>query len=399
MTSSEKIIEITEEFGAHNYHPLPVVVARAEGIWVEDVEGKRYIDMLASYSAVNHGHRHPRIIAAMIEQAGRVTLTSRAFHNDQLGPFLQELCEYTGTEMALPMNTGAEAVETAIKAARKWGYQIKGVAPLQAEIIVCNGNFHGRTTTVISFSSEEDYKEGFGPFTPGFEMIPYGDAEALEAAITPNTVGFLVEPIQGEGGVIVPPEGYLTRVREICTAHNVLLMADEIQTGFCRTGKRLCCQHEGVAPDMVILGKALGGGVYPVSAVASTREILGVFRPGDHGSTFGGNPLGAAIGREALRIFIDEQLDVHTEELGRYFRAQLREIGSPLVKEVRGKGLLIGVQLHPEAGGARGPCEQLMAHGILCKETHEDVIRFAPPLVITREQIDQALVHVRAVLT
>ncbi len=398
MTSSQQIIEITERYGAHNYHPLPVVVARAEGIWVEDVEGKRYMDMLSSYSAINHGHRNPRIIAAMVEQMGRVTLTSRAFHNDQLGPFLQELCAFTGMEMALPMNTGAEAVETAIKAARKWGYTVKGVAPLQAEIICCEGNFHGRTTTVISFSSEEDYKEGFGPFTPGFTLIPYGDAEALEAAITPNTVGFLVEPIQGEGGVIVPPDGYLARVREICTEHRVLMMADEIQTGFCRTGKRLCCQHEGVVPDMVMLGKALGGGVYPVSAVAASQEVLGVFRPGEHGSTFGGNPLGAAIAREALRIFVDERLDERTEELGKYFRAQLRAMNSPIIREVRGKGLLIGVQLTPEAGGARGPCEQLMDRGLLCKETHEDVIRFAPPLIITRDEIDQALAHVRAVL-
>jgi len=399
MSESDRIIAITERYGAHNYHPLPVVIARAEGIWVEDADGKRYMDMLSSYSAVNHGHLHPRIIETLVEQAQRLTLTSRAFHNDQLGPFFQELCAYTGMEMALPMNTGAEAVETAIKAARKWGYQNLDVAPDAAEIIVCDGNFHGRTTTIISFSSEESYKEGFGPLTPGFVLVPYGDAEALEAAITPNTVGFMVEPIQGEGGVIVPPEGYLTRVREICDARGILMILDEIQTGFCRTGKRFCFEHEGARPDMLILGKALGGGVYPVSAVVASADVLGVFRPGDHGSTFGGNPLGAAVARQALRIFDEERLDERSQEMGRYFRAQLREIGSPLVKEVRGKGLLIGVELVAEAGGARPYCEELMERGILCKETHEDVIRFAPPLVITRGQIDEVLAHVRAVLT
>ena len=399
MSESDRIIEITERFGAHNYHPLPVVIARADGIWVEDADGRRYMDMLSSYSAVNHGHRHPRIIKALVDQAQRLTLTSRAFHNDQLGPFFEELCAYTDTEMALPMNTGAEAVETAIKAARKWGYQNLDVAADSAEIIVCEGNFHGRTTTIISFSSEESYKEGFGPLTPGFVLVPYGDAEALEAAITPNTVGVMLEPIQGEGGVIVPPEGYLTRIREICDARGILMILDEIQTGFCRTGRRFCYQHEGARPDMLILGKALGGGVYPVSAVVASADVLGVFRPGDHGSTFGGNPLGAAVARESLRIFDDEKLDERSDELGRYFRAQLRGIGSPLVKEVRGKGLLIGVELFGEAGGARPYCEALMDRGILCKETHEDVIRFAPPLVITREQLDDVMVHVRAVLT
>jgi len=399
MSESARIIEITERYGAHNYHPLPVVIARAEGIWVEDADGKRYMDMLSSYSAVNHGHLHPRIIDTLIDQARKLTLTSRAFHNDQLGPFFEELCAYTGFEMALPMNTGAEAVETAIKAARKWGYQNLDVAPDGAEIIVCDGNFHGRTTTIISFSSEESYKEGFGPLTPGFVLVPYGDADALEAAITSNTVGIMVEPIQGEGGVIVPPEGYLTRIRQVCDDRGILMILDEIQTGFCRTGRRFCFEHEGARPDMLIMGKALGGGVYPVSAVVASKDVLGVFRPGDHGSTFGGNPLGAAVARESLRILDEEKLDERSDELGRYFRAQLREIGSPLVKEVRGKGLLIGVELVAEAGGARPYCEELMDRGILCKETHEDVIRFAPPLVITRGQIDDVLAHVRAVLT
>ncbi len=399
MSESQRIIELTEQFSANNYHPLPVVIARAEGIFVEDADGKRYMDMLASYSAVNQGHRHPRIIEAMVEQAARLTLTSRAFHNDQMGPFLAELCEFCGAEMALPMNTGAEAVETAIKTVRKWGYQNRPVAPDKAEIIVCDGNFHGRTTTIISFSSEEEYKQGFGPFTPGFVLIPYGDADALEAAINDNTVGFMAEPIQGEGGVLVPPDGYLARCREICSRHGILFVLDEIQTGFCRTGKRFAHQYEDANPDVLILGKALGGGVYPVSAVTASAEILGVFRPGDHGSTFGGNPLAAAIGRAALRVLIDEDLENQSFELGRYFRQQLRAIGSPLVHEVRGRGLLIGVQLKAEAGGARPYCEQLMDRGILCKETHEDVIRFAPPLVITKDQIDQALTHVRAVLT
>ncbi len=399
MSESDRIIEVTERFGAHNYHPLPVVIAKAEHIWVEDVDGKRYMDMLSSYSAVNHGHRHPDIIQALVEQAGRVTLTSRAFHNDQLGAFFEELCEYCDAEMALPMNTGAEAVETAIKMVRKWGYQNLDVEPDCAEIIVCDGNFHGRTTTIISFSSEDEYKEGFGPLTPGFVRIPYGDAAALEAAINRNTVAFMVEPIQGEGGVIVPPDGYLREVRDICKARGVLLVFDEIQTGFCRTGRKFCYEHEDAKPDVLILGKALGGGVYPVSAVVTTEDIMKVFRPGDHGSTFGGNPLGAAVGREALRIFVEDKLDERAEELGKYFRAQLRAMESPLVDVVRGRGLLIGVELKKSAGGARPYCEALMDRGLLCKETHEDVIRFAPPLVITREEIDMAMEHVRAVLT
>ncbi len=398
MTETDRIIEITERFGAHNYHPLPVVISHAEGIWVEDVDGRRYMDMLSSYSAVNHGHRHPRIIKALVDQAARLTLTSRAFHNDQLGPFLQELCEYTGMEMALPMNTGAEAVETAIKMVRKWGYGAKDIPADSAEIIVCDGNFHGRTVTIISFSSEDAYKEGFGPLTPGFVNVTYGDIDALEAAMNANTVAFLFEPIQGEGGVLVPPDGYLQRARQLCTDNDVLFVADEIQTGFGRTGRRMCCEHSDVKPDVVILGKALGGGVYPVSAVAASREVMGVFKPGDHGSTFGGNPLGAAIGRESLRVLDEEGLVERSEEMGRYFRGQLREMGSPLVKEVRGKGLLIGVELEAEVGGARPYCEQLMDRGILCKETHEDVIRFAPPLTIARDEIDQVLEHVRAVL-
>ena len=395
MSRSDQIIDVTETYGAHNYHPLPVVIAKADGIWVEDADGKRYMDMLSSYSAVNHGHRHPRIIKALKDQADRLTLTSRAFHNDQLGPFFEELCAYCGTEMVLPMNTGAEAVETAIKTVRKWGYLNRDIEEDKAEIIVCDGNFHGRTTTIVGFSSDEEYKKGFGPFTPGFVRIPYGDAGALEEAINPNTVAFLVEPIQGEGGVLVPPEGYLSQIREVCTKAGILLAFDEIQTGFCRTGRRFCFQHEGAVPDVLILGKALGGGVYPVSAVTASKEIMGVFRPGDHGSTFGGNPLGAAIAREALRIFVDEKLDERSDELGQYFRAQLRAMGSDRVKEVRGKGLLIGVELDT---AARPYCEALMERGILCKETHEAVVRFAPPLVITRGEIDQAMEHVRAVL-
>jgi len=396
MSRSDQIIDTTETYGAHNYHPLPVVIAKAEGIWVEDADGKRYMDMLSSYSAVNHGHRHPRIIQALKDQADRLTLTSRAFHNDQLGLFFEELCEFCGTEMVLPMNTGAEAVETAIKTMRKWGYLNRDIEADQAEIIVCDGNFHGRTTTIVGFSSDEEYKQGFGPFTPGFVRIPYGDAKALEAAINPNTVGFLVEPIQGEGGVLVPPDGYLTEVREICTKAGILLAFDEIQTGFCRTGRRFCYQHEGAVPDVLILGKALGGGVYPVSAVTASKEIMGVFRPGDHGSTFGGNPLGAAVAREALKIFVEDKLDERSDELGKYFREQLRAMGSERVNVVRGKGLLIGVELDT---AARPYCEALMERGILCKETHENVVRFAPPLVITREEIDLAMDHVRAVLT
>jgi len=389
------MIEQAETYSANNYHPLDVVIEKAEGIWVWDADGEKYLDCLSAYSALNQGHRHPAIIKALTEQAGKITLTSRAFHNAEMGPFLKQLCELTQMEMALPMNTGAEAVETAIKTARKWGYKVKGVAEGQAEIIVCNGNFHGRTTTIVGFSSEEAYKDGFGPFTPGFKLIPYGDAEALEQAITPNTVGFLVEPIQGEGGVCVPPDGYLKSAREICTKHNVLLVADEVQTGFGRTGKQFCCDHEDVKPDILIMGKALGGGVYPVSAVTASKEILGVFRPGDHGSTFGGNPLGAAVARAALDVIKNENLVEKSEELGQYFRTKLREIGAPVVTEVRGKGLLIGVELNTKA---RSYCEALRDEGILAKETHDNVIRFAPPLIITKDELDWMLPKIAKVL-
>jgi ornithine--oxo-acid transaminase len=396
--SSAELIALEERYGAHNYHPLDVVLSRGEGVWVWDVEGKRYLDCLSAYSAVNQGHSHPRIRQALIEQATRLPLTSRAFRNDQLGLFYRELCELTGYEMVLPMNTGAEAVETALKAARKWGYEVKGVPDGQAEIIACTGNFAGRTITIISFSSEPQYRAGFGPYTPGFKLIPYGDADALEAAITPNTVAFIVEPIQGEGGVIVPPAGYLRRVRDICSRHNVLFIADEIQTGLGRTGRLFACDHEDVRPDLITIGKALSGGFYPVSAVLSDREILGVFRPGDHGSTFGGNPLAAAVGRTALRVLIEEGMIENAAVMGEYFMEQLAEINSPHIKEVRGKGLMIGVELKPEAGGARRFCEALQENGILAKETHRHIIRFAPPLIITREQIDWAMERIRPVL-
>jgi len=396
---SKEIIKLAEAYSANNYHPLDIVIEKAEGVWVWDADGHKFLDCLSAYSALSQGHRHPAIIRALVDQARKVTLTSRAFHNVEMGPFLKELCEMTGMEMALPMNTGAEAVETAIKTARKWGYTIKGIPDDQAEIIVCEGNFHGRTTTVVGFSSEEQYKEGFGPFAPGFKMIPYGNAAALRGAITPNTVGFLVEPLQGEGGVIVPPDGYLHETKEICAAARVLFMADEIQTGFGRTGRPFCCDHEDVKPDVLIIGKALGGGVYPVSAVVASREILGVFRPGDHGSTFGGNPLGAAVGRASLRVIREEKLSEHAHELGDYFMAQLRAIDSPAVKEVRGRGLLIGAEIKKEAGTARPYCEALRDEGILAKETHEQVIRFAPPLIITREEIDWMLPRIAKVLT
>jgi len=398
MASTQEIIEIIEKYGAHNYHPLPIVVTQAEGVWVEDPEGHRYMDMLSAYSALNQGHRHPRLVAALIEQAGRCTLTSRAFHNDQLGPFYQELAALTGKPMILPMNSGAEAVETAIKAARKWGEQVKGIPKNQTEIICCANNFHGRTTTIISFSTEPAYQEGFGPLTPGFPIVPYGDAAALERAITPHTCAFLVEPIQGEAGVVVPPAGYLRQVREICTRHRVLLLADEVQTGLGRTGRLFCCQHEDVQPDAYILGKALSGGMLPLSAVAADAELLGVFRPGDHGSTFGGNPLAAAVGRAALAVLVEERLPERAARLGEHFMSELRALHSPLIKEVRGKGLLIGVELTAETGRARPFCERLMAEGLLCKETHDSVIRFAPPLVITEQELEWALARIRRVL-
>jgi len=392
-------IALEEQYNAHNYKPLDVVLTRGNGVWVEDVEGRRYMDFLAAYSAVNQGHCHPRLVKVMVEQAARLALTSRAFRNDQLPLLARELCELTGYEMMLPMNTGAEAVETAIKAARKWGYRVKGVPEDQAHILACYGNFHGRTITIISFSSEEQYRDGFGPFTPGFELIPYGDAAALEAAITPRTVAFLVEPIQGEGGVVVPPTGYLKQVRDLCTRHNILLITDEIQSGLGRTGRLLAAEHEGVRADVVTLGKALSGGMYPVSAVLSSREVLGVFEPGDHGSTFGGNPLACAVAREALKVLVEEKLVERAAELGDYLLARLRHLHSPYIQQVRGRGLWVGIVLRPEAGGARRFCEALMDRGLLCKETHWNVIRLAPPLVITREEIDWAVNRLAEVLS
>ena len=392
---SNYFIGLEETYSAHNYHPLDVVIDRAEGVWVYDVDGNKYLDCLSAYSAVNQGHCHPKIVQAATDQMQRVTLTSRAFRNDRMGPFLKELCELSGYEMALPMNSGAEAVETAIKAARKWGYEVKGVADNQAEIIVCTGNFHGRTTTIVGFSSEASYREQFGPFTPGFVLIPYGDLEALEAAITPNTVGFMLEPIQGEGGVVLPPVGYLSEAANICARHNILLITDEIQTGLGRTGKLFASEHEGVRPDVMIIGKALSGGFYPVSAVLTDKEVLGLFKPGDHGSTFGGNPLGSAIGQAALQVIVDEELVERSRELGAYFKGRLERIESDAIQEVRGKGLFIGVELNVPA---RPYCEALRDRGILCKETHETVLRFAPPLVITKEEIDWAVGHIEAVL-
>jgi len=399
MKKTEDYIREVEKFSAHNYHPLPVVLSKGEGVWVWDVEGNKYMDMLSAYSAVNQGHRHPKVIKALIDQAQRITLTSRAFHNDRMGPFLRKLCETAGYDKALPMNTGAEAVETAIKAARKWGYLKKGVEENKAEIIVCENNFHGRTTTIISFSTESQYKFGFGPFTPGFKIIPYNDPEALEKAITPNTVAFLVEPVQGEGGVIVPDEGYYKKIREITKRNNVLLIADEIQTGFGRTGTLFAMDRENVKPDILVVGKALGGGIYPVSAILANDDIMDVFKPGDHGSTFGGNPLASAVGMASLEVILEEKLPERAEELGNYFMEELRKIKSPYVKEVRGRGLLIGVEIKKEIATARPFCEKLMKLGILAKETHEQVIRFAPPLVIKKEEIDWALERIRKVLT
>jgi len=399
MKKTEDYIREVEKFSAHNYHPLPVVLSKGEGVWVWDVEGNKYLDMLSAYSAVNQGHRHPKIIKALIDQAQKITLTSRAFHNDKMGPFLHKLCEVAGYDKALPMNTGAEAVETAIKAARKWGYLKKGVEENKAEIIVCENNFHGRTTTIISFSTEPQYKFGFGPFTPGFKIISYNDPEALEKAITSNTVAFLVEPVQGEGGVIVPDEGYYKKIREITKKYNVLLIADEIQTGFGRTGTLFAMDREGVKPDILVVGKALGGGIYPVSAILANDDIMDVFKPGDHGSTFGGNPLASAVGMASLEVILEEKLPERAEELGSYFMEELRKINSPHVKEVRGRGLLIGMEIKKEIATARPFCEKLMKLGILAKETHEQVIRFAPPLIIKKEEIDWALERIRKVLT
>ncbi len=396
--NTQEYIALEDQYGAHNYHPLDVVIKSGEGVWVQDVDGRRYLDCLSAYSALNQGHVHPKILEALLEQAKKLTLTSRAFRNDQLPLFYKELSEMTGYEMSLPMNSGAEAVETAVKLARKWAYQVKGVSRHKAEIITAAGNFHGRTTTIISFSTEPAYREDFGPFTPGFVTVPYGDAAAVERAITPNTAALLLEPIQGEGGVIIPPEGYLKQVSDLCRKHNILFIADEIQTGLGRTGKLFACQHEGVRPDVMILGKALSGGFYPVSAILADRSILGLFKPGEHGSTFGGSPLAAAVARAALAVIRDEKLTERAEQLGTYFLEQLSEIPSPHVKEVRGRGLLIGVELKPEAGGARRFCEGLQSRGILAKETHENVIRFAPPLIIKREEIDWALPLIREVL-
>lgn len=396
--NTQDYITLENRYNAHNYKPLDVVVERGEGIWVWDVEGNRYLDFLSAYSAINQGHAHPRILKAMVEQAAKLPLTSRAFRNDQLPLLAKELCELSGYEMIMPMNSGAEAVETAIKAVRKWGYKIKGVPDGQAEIITCAGNFHGRTVTIVGFSSEAQYRNGFGPFTPGFLTVPYGDANALEVAITPNTVAFLVEPIQGERGVVLPPPGYLKRVREICDRYNVLLIADEIQTGLGRTGKLFACDWEGVRPDVVTIGKALSGGFYPVSAVLSDRDVLGLFNPGDHGSTFGGNPLAAAIARQALKVLTEEGLIENARQQGEYLMGRLARIESDHIAEVRGRGLLVGVELKPSGGSARRFAEALRDEGLLCKETHENVIRFAPPLIITREDLDWALERIERVL-
>ncbi|MCE1255144.1 MAG: ornithine--oxo-acid transaminase [Anaerolineae bacterium] len=397
--NTQQYIQLENEYGATNYKPLDVVLTRAKGIWVWDVDGNKYMDCLSSYSAVNQGHCHPKIAATMHDQIDKLTLTSRAFRNDQLGLFYKELCDLTHSHMALPMNSGAEAVESCLKAVRKWGYRTKGIPEGQAEIIVCENNFHGRTITIIGFSTEKQYRDGYSPFTPGFKIIPFGDAEALEKAITPNTVAFLVEPIQGEAGIIVPPMGYLKQVREICTRHNIAMMTDEIQTGLGRTGRLLAEEHEGVEADLTMIGKALAGGFYPISAVLSNKEVLGVFQPGDHGSTFGGNPLACAVARTALKVLIEEGMIENAAKMGDYFMERLHAIKSPYVKEVRGKGLLIGVELYPEAGGARRFCQSLMGKGLLCKETHDNVIRFAPPLVITRDEVDWAAERIESVLT
>lgn len=397
--NAQDYIALEAEYGAKNYKPLDVVLERGEGIWVWDVDGRRYLDFLSAYSAVNQGHAHPKILKAMIDQASKLPLTSRAFRNDQYPLLAKELCELTGFEKMLPMNSGAEAVETAIKAARKWGYKVKGVPEGQAEILVCEGNFAGRTTTIIGFSDEAQYKDGFGPFTPGFKNVKFGDADALAAAITPHTVAFFVEPIQGEGGVIVPPDGYLKRVREICTANNVLLVTDEVQSGLGRTGKLFAQDHEGVRADIVTIGKALSGGFYPVSAMLADKKVMNVFNPGDHGSTFGGNPLAAAVARAALKALVEEHMIENAAQQGEYLMGRLRRIESPHIKEVRGKGLLIGVELFPEAGGARRFCEALMHEGLLCKETHDNVVRFAPPLTIKKEDIDWAMERIEKVLT
>jgi ornithine--oxo-acid transaminase len=392
-------IDLENQYGAQNYAPLDVVLSKGEGVWVQDVEGKRYMDCLSAYSAVNQGHCHPKIMQTMLEQAHKLTLTSRAFRNDQLGLFYKELCELTNSHKVLPMNSGAEAVETAIKVVRKWGYLVKGVPEDRAEIIVCENNFHGRTISIVGFSSDDGSRNGFGPFTPGFDCIQFGNAAALEAAITPHTVGFLVEPIQGEAGVIIPPDGYLKAAREICTRHNIMLILDEIQTGLGRTGKLLAEEHEGIESDLTLIGKALSGGFYPVSAVLSNNEVMGVLQPGEHGSTFGGNPLAAAVARTALKVLVEEGMIENADRMGAYFLEGLRKIEQPTLKDVRGRGLMMAVEFHPEAGGARPYVKELARRGILCKETHTHTIRFAPPLVITQAEVDWALDIIQDVLT
>ena len=392
------IIELEQQYCANNYHPLPVVLVKGQGAYVWDEQGNRYLDMMSAYSAVSHGHCHPRLVDALRKQAGELTIVSRAFHTDKLAPFLERLCDMTGQEMALLMNTGAEAVETAIKAARKWAYTVKGVEKDKAEIIACDGNFHGRTIAIVGMSSEEQYKEGFGPFPAGLKTIPYGDVEALQQAITPNTAAFLVEPIQGEAGINVPPEGYLKACEALCREHNVLMICDEIQTGLGRTGKLLALQHEGIKPDGLIMGKALGGGMLPVSAFLASREVMGVFKPGDHGSTFGGNPLSCAVATEALDVLVEENLVARSAELGEYFIRMLREIDYPFIKDVRGKGLFVGVEIDPSKASARQVCERLMARGILSKETHDTVVRLAPPLVIEREPLENVSESLKSVL-
>ncbi|WP_432402912.1 ornithine--oxo-acid transaminase [Wukongibacter sp. M2B1] len=398
MRKTEELIKESEKWGAYNYHPIPIVIESGKGVWVEDVEGEKYMDMLSAYSAVNQGHRHPKIVDALVEQANKMPLTSRAFHNDMMGKFLKKLCETTGFEKALPMNTGAEAVETALKAARKWGYEKKKVEPNKAEIVACKNNFAGRTISIITFSTEEQYRDGFGPFTPGFKTIEYGNAKALEEVVTENTVAIILEPIQGEGGIIVPPEGYLKEVRKITKDNNVLMIVDEIQTGFGRTGKLFAFEHEGIKPDIVCVGKALSGGLYPVSAMLSSKEVMNVFRPGDHGSTFGGNPIGSAVAIAAIDVLLEEKLVERAAELGTYLIEELNKIDAPCIKEVRGKGLLIGVEIKKEYGGARRYCEKLMDEGILCKETHQQIIRLAPPLIVLREELDWAIGKFRKVL-
>ncbi|MFB1100306.1 ornithine--oxo-acid transaminase [Terribacillus sp. JSM ZJ617] len=394
-TDAQDLMQLTEQYGANNYHPLPIVIAKAEGVWVEDTAGKRYMDMLSAYSAVNQGHRHPKIIKALIEQAQKVTLTSRAFHNDQLGLWYEKVAELTGKDMILPMNTGAEAVETAFKAARRWGYDVKGIADDLAEIIVCSGNFHGRTMTAVSLSSEAEYRRGFGPMIPGIKVIPYGNLDALKSAITPNTAAFILEPIQGEAGIIIPPEGYLKAASELCKEENVLFIADEIQVGLGRTGKRFACDWEDVTPDLFILGKALGGGVFPISCVAGDKDVLEVFNPGSHGSTFGGNPLACAVSIAALDVLEDEDLAARSQRLGKYLQEQLQQLTSNKIKEVRGRGLFVGIELTEPA---RPYCEKLKELGVLCKETHETVIRIAPPLVITEDELEWALERLKQVL-